>query len=57
MLLGEVARVLLDGVRLALDRWRRYRGEVPPAFVSALAELPFLRDVPRAELLSIAAHL
>ncbi|MDP8923213.1 MAG: cyclic nucleotide-binding domain-containing protein, partial [Chloroflexota bacterium] len=65
MFLGPAALTLvptligpvIGGARLGLDRWRRFRGRVPPEVVAALAALPFLRDVPRGELVAIAAHL
>ena len=57
MLVGEVVKVVVGGARLGLDRWRRFRGQAPSEYVVALATLPFLRDVPRAELVAIASHL
>jgi putative peptide zinc metalloprotease protein len=56
-LLGALAGLVLGIGRAALARWRRRRGAAPPEHVAALAGLPFLRDVPRADLVAIAHHL
>ena len=56
-IVAELVGLVVGGARLALDRWRRFRGEVPAEYVDALASLPFLASLSRAELVAIAAHL
>jgi putative peptide zinc metalloprotease protein len=56
-IVAGVGRALLAGLRLVVRRWRRSRGQAPREQIEALASLPFLADVPRAELRRIAVHL
>ena len=56
-ILRQLATALLELARLGARGWQRWRGRVPGEYVQALAGLPFLRDVPRRELVQIARHL
>ena len=56
-ILRQVWAAILELARFVARGWQRWRGRVPGEYVQALAGLPFLRDVPRRELVSIARHL
>jgi putative peptide zinc metalloprotease protein len=55
--LAQVGRALAAVGRLAYRRWQQARGEIPREHLELLAGLPFLADVPRAELRRVAVHL
>jgi CRP-like cAMP-binding protein len=57
-LLGRFTRTLL-ALSQFIGRWwsLHVRGDVPREHIEPLADLPFLRDVPRTELRTIAHHL
>ena len=56
-IVAVIGRVLWAVVKHALQRWRQMRGQVPREQLEVLAALPFLADVPRAELRRIGGHL
>jgi putative peptide zinc metalloprotease protein len=56
-LLAMFGRLVLAVVRVGIRRWRQARGQVPREYLEVLADLPFLADVPRAELRHIASYL
>jgi CRP-like cAMP-binding protein/Zn-dependent protease len=56
-ILAMLGRLILAVVRIALQRWRLARGQVPREHLEALAALPFLAEVARAELRHIASYL
>ena len=56
-ILGQLGTAAGSLARLAARGWRRWQGRAPGEYIQALAGLPFLQDVPRAELIQIARHL
>ena len=56
-IVAMLGRLVLATVRLMLQQWRQARGQVPREHLEALATLPFLADVPRAELRHVASFL
>jgi len=55
--IARLGRMMLALGGLEYRRWRQARGNVPREHLEALATLPFLLDVPRAELRRIGVHL
>jgi putative peptide zinc metalloprotease protein len=57
-ILSRVVSALLALGSMAIGWWSQHvRQVVPREYIEALASLPFLRDVPRAELRTVARHL
>src|SRR5205085_1178221 len=57
-ILSRVLAAVVAVARMAIGWWLQHvRQVVPRDYIEALAGLPFLRDVPRAELRTVALHL
>jgi putative peptide zinc metalloprotease protein len=56
-ILARLGWALLAIGRLLLNRWRQLRGQVPREHIEALASLPFMAGVSRAELRRVGTHL
>ena len=56
-ILARLGWAILAVWKLAAGRWRQLRGQVPREHIEALASLPFMAGVSRAELRRVGAHL